>query len=137
MTEYYHLFPVMCMIFPLIIMLFRLYNVLTKDSFLIFLSFGLSLFIFYCFTLNFIISVLSALIVFEAVYWIRFFLKRKKLDSKEEFAVAVADFQNCEGTVLYKGVNQKAVCIDRSKKILTGQIVSIAFDNGHTLFIIK
>lgn len=101
------------------------------------LTFGVVLFCVYCFTQSYIISVICALVAFELVFWIKKCYKKKNISEKVISAIAVSDFKDKKGMVMYNGNRVEAVCIDATKPIITGEIVKVAFDNGHTLFVVK
>ncbi len=132
----YHLFPFMCTVFFVILIIFRLYKIIDNNLCSTLLGATLMLFIVYTFSQNSLLSVISSVLTFELMHFLNPKMKKLFKYKSESMAVAVTDFKDGKGMVLFKGKTQSAVCIDNQKKILAGQIVNVAFNNNYSVFVI-
>lgn len=132
----YHLFPFMCTVFFVIIIIFRLYKIIDNNLCSTLLGATLTLFIVYTFSQNSLLSVISSVLTFELLHFLKPKMKKLFKYKSESMAVAVTDFKDGKGMVLFKGKTQSAVCIDNQKNILAGQIVNVAFNNNYSIFVI-
>ncbi len=135
MTEYYHLFPLLCCFFLMILPIFKIYKVVSLKTFVSLYVSVLFLVIFNEYVQNEIISILFSFAVFEFTYFkfdkIKSCFKKRAVNK----AVSLCVFCDNKGKVLFDGKVRRAVSMDKSCNIKVGSIVTVLFCDKNILVV--